>query len=184
MRRTSASGLNHRVGEYCDSNKKQQRRAVNSAAAPAYGLGRPELDIALMLADGSKKGEADLAFAAHTGVISHWAQAGWNERLPFHELQTSFADARARAAEATQPWRIVYGPAFALVCTLQRLNWTISSATELVADKGRILDITVEPRSWSPGSPTPRSGDGGGGTLRPPTHPCPRMEPTSSRSSN
>ena len=77
-------------------------------------------------------------------MISHWAQAVWNKWLPIHDLQTSLADARARAAQATQPWRIVYGPAVALVCTLHRPNWIINSAIELVTDKGRILDLTVD----------------------------------------
>ena len=98
------------------------RRAVCSAAALAGGFGGQELDIAMMIADGSKKGKADPAFEAHTDVIAHWAHAVWNKWLSIHELQTSLADARARMAEASQPWRIVYGPAAALVFTLQRLN--------------------------------------------------------------
>ena len=122
-----------------------QRWAVNRAAAPANGLGGQELEFAMMFADGTKKGKADPAFEAHTGVVSHWAQAIWNKWLPLHDLQASLDDAKARTAGAAQPWRVVYGPAAALVCTLQRLNWTITSATKLVTDKGRILDLTVDP---------------------------------------
>ena len=44
------------------------RRAVCSAAALASGLVGQELEIAMMFADGSKKGKADPAFAAHTDV--------------------------------------------------------------------------------------------------------------------
>ena len=65
-----------------------QRRAVSSAAAPAYGLGGQELDIALRIADRSKKLKAGPAFAAHTDVVSHWAPAVWNKWLPIHDLQT------------------------------------------------------------------------------------------------
>ena len=151
---------------------------------PAYGLGGQELGIALMLADGSKKGKTDPAFAAHTDVVSHGAQAIWNKWLPIHDIQSSQTNARPRAAEAAQPWRIVYDAAAALVCTLQRLIWTINSATELVADKGRVLDLAIDPQSWLPGKRMPVSGVGGGGTLWPPARPCPRTVPTSSRSSS
>ena len=56
----------------------QQRRAINAAAAPSSGLGGQELDIALVIADGSLKGKADPAFVAHSDVIVHWAKAIWN----------------------------------------------------------------------------------------------------------
>ena len=71
----------------------------------------------MMIADGYKKGKADPAFLAQTGVVSHWAQAIWNTWLPLHDLQASLDYARLRIAEATLPWRITYGPAAALVCT-------------------------------------------------------------------
>ena len=76
----------------------------------------------MMIADGSKRGKADQAFVAHTDVVSHWAQAVWNTWLPIADLQSSLNDARTRVTAAAQPWRIVYGPAAALACTLQRLN--------------------------------------------------------------
>ena len=50
------------------------RRAVCSAAAMSGGLSGQELELAMMIADGSKKGKADPADAAHTDVISHWAK--------------------------------------------------------------------------------------------------------------
>ena len=65
------------------------RRAVCSAAAMSGGLGGQELELAMMIADGSKKGKVEPAFAAHTDVISHWAQAVWNKWIPIHELQTA-----------------------------------------------------------------------------------------------
>ena len=56
-----------------------------------------------MIADGTKKGKADPACAAHTQVVFYWAQAIWNKWLPIHDLQTSLDNARSRAADAAQP---------------------------------------------------------------------------------
>ena len=99
----------------------------------------------MMIADGSKRGKADPAFVALTDVISHWARAVWNTWLPIADLQASLNDARTRFTAAAQPWRIVYGPAAALVCTHLRLNWTIRSATQLTTDQGRLLDLASDP---------------------------------------
>ena len=63
-----------------------QRRSVNTAAAPKNGLGGQELEFAMMIMDGSKKGKADPAFEAHTSVAQHWAQAVWNNWLPADDL--------------------------------------------------------------------------------------------------
>ena len=48
-----------------------QKRCVNAVAAPEGGLGGQELEFAMMIADGSKKGKADPAFEAHTNVALH-----------------------------------------------------------------------------------------------------------------
>ena len=71
-----------------------QRRAIATAAAPTSGIRGQELEVAMMIADGSKRGTADPAFVAHTDVVSHWAQAVWNKWLPIAELQASRSDAR------------------------------------------------------------------------------------------
>ena len=123
----------------------QQRRAVNAATAPISGLGGQELDLALMVADGSPKGKADAAFAAHTDVLQHWAKAIWNRWVPVHKLQAALDDAWTRMAKCPQPWRIVYGPAAALICTAKRLNWEVINATELLTDTGRTLYLTLDP---------------------------------------
>ena len=88
-----------------------QRRAVNAAAAPQGGLGGQELEFAMMIADGSKKGKADPAFEAHTSVAQHWAQAIWNRWLPEDDLQSSIDYARDRIDKSKQPWAVVTGPA-------------------------------------------------------------------------
>ena len=57
---------------------EQQRRATAAADAPATGGGGQNIDLALILADGSNKGRVDPAFQAHTGPIGSWAKAAWN----------------------------------------------------------------------------------------------------------
>ena len=123
----------------------QQRRTASAAAAPSSGLGGQELDLSLALADGSLKGKAGPAFVAHSDVLLHWATAVWNKWVPYHKLQAALDDAKRRIASSQQPWRVVYGPAAALVCTAGRLNWEVISATELRTDKGRILNLTLDP---------------------------------------
>ena len=105
-----------------------QRRVATAASSPASGLGGQELEMAMMLADGKAKGKADPAFAARSDVIRHWALAVWNGWMPRYMLQLSLRDAKRRVALAKRQWSVVYGPAAALVCTLQRVDWTIEDA--------------------------------------------------------
>ena len=134
----------HTIG-VAPSTLQRQRRLGAAAMAPAYGLGGQELDIALMVADGSPKGRADPAFEGHTSVILHWAQAIWNLWLPVHLLQQSLADARVRLANAKRPWSIVYGPAAAVLATLKRVGWIISTACTLTTDTGQGFDMRFDP---------------------------------------
>ena len=76
----------------------------------------------MMIADGSRKGKADPAFPAHTDVVQHWALAIWNNWLPLDSLQLSLNYATVRTGESPQPWRVVTGPAAALICTLERVG--------------------------------------------------------------
>ena len=99
-----------------------------------------------MIADGSLKGKAGPAFIAHSDVIVHWAKAIWNNWIPLKDLQASIDDAKTRTTASPQPWRVVYGPAAALVCTAERLNWEVISAMELCTDVGRVLDLTLDPQ--------------------------------------
>ena len=66
-----------------------QRRATMAAASPKNGLGGQQLEVALVLADGSRKGKMDPAFPAHGDVVLHWAQAIWNKWVPVDRLQQS-----------------------------------------------------------------------------------------------
>jgi hypothetical protein len=147
MRTGGVAALTHGEGSLgvAPSMLLEQRRAVNAASAPQGGLGGQELEFAMMLADGSKKGRADPAFEAHTSVALHWAQAIWNEWIPVATLQASVDYAEARIRDAANPWSVVAGPAAALVCSLDRLGWRVVSATELETDDGKTLDLRVTP---------------------------------------
>ena len=118
-----------------------QRRCVNAAAAPEGGLGGQELEFAMMVADGSKKGKADPAFEAHTSVALHWAQAVWNKWLPIEDLQATVDYAKGRVEGTDRPWAKVTGPAAALVCSLHRLKWEVVDATNLTTDEGKAIDL-------------------------------------------
>ena len=126
----------------------------------------------MIVADGSPQGKVDPAYEAHSDVFVHWAQSMWNSRIPVQLMQVSLADAMVRTASAVNPWSVVYGPAAALVCTADRLGWTIQHATSLTTDAGRKIDLLADPpivvkrlvarsvRSWrwrTSLRPTPRS---------------------------
>jgi hypothetical protein len=55
------------------------------------------------------------------------------------------ADAKVKVAKASQPWRVVYGPAAAVICTAVRLQWTVVDAVSLVTDEGRTLRLDIDP---------------------------------------
>jgi hypothetical protein len=122
-----------------------QRRAVAAAAAPTAGLAGQNLDLALMLADGSDKGMVDPAFEAHLGPIGHWAQAVWNRWLPLKQLFQLAANANVKLAQAIRPWSVTYGPAAAFVGTAARLQWVVHDAVTVLTDAGRTLRLDLDP---------------------------------------
>ena len=101
--------------------------------------------MAMMIADASKTGKADPAFPAHMDVVRHWAQAIWNHWLPEEALQTSLNYARDRITKSPRPWSMVTGPAAALLCTLERVGWKVTSASSLITDVSRTLDLHTDP---------------------------------------
>ena len=122
-----------------------QRRAVQSATAPKSGLGGQEMEVAMMIADGTKTGRADPAFPAHIDVVQHWAQAIWNKWLPVESLQTSLDYALLRTTESKRPWSVVTGPAAALALILERVGWTVHDATNITTDTGRDIELGTDP---------------------------------------
>lgn len=103
----------------------------------------------MAIADGSKTGRTDPAFEAHMAVTHHWAMAVWNSWLPFSHLEAALESARVRTAKGARPWAVVYGPAAALLCSLDRIGWVVKSAKMLVTDEGRTLNLEVDPRQSS-----------------------------------
>ena len=124
---------------------QQQRQATAAAGAPATGIAGQQVDMALPLLDGSEKGRADPAFQAHSGPIGSWAKAIWNMWIPYDLMQESVADAMIRIARASRMWAVVKGPAAALVATATRIGWTVIDAHTVIADTGRIVDLSIEP---------------------------------------
>ena len=120
----------------------RQRRAV--AASTVRSSGGGDLDITLMLADGSLRGRADPAFAAHTDPIGHWATAVWEAWLPGGALRRLAAFAARRIAAARRPWSVVRGPAAAFVASARRLGWTVHDAFEVSTDVGVVLRFSLD----------------------------------------
>ena len=102
-----------------DSVLLAQRRAV-AAASVAFGAG--DLDLTLVLADGSAHGKADPAFAAHLDPIDLWAEAVWCGWLSRTDLQTLAGHAMQRVLGQKSPWGRVTGPAAAFVASARRLG--------------------------------------------------------------
>ena len=128
-----------------NSHLLSQRRAVAAATAPKNGTGGQQLDIALMLADGGPKGNADPAFDAHSLPIGEWARAVWEERLPRPAMMALAAQAKLQLIRAKRIWATVTGPGAAMVASCARLKWTVVNAMRLKTDTGIILDLTLDP---------------------------------------
>ena len=122
-----------------------QRRAAAAACAPAGGQCGQDLDLALILADGSATGRADPAFDAHLLPIGQWADAVWHRWLPLTAPQQT-VDVKLCVLPAVKSlWHHVRGPAAAMVASAWRLNWTVESATSLITDEGCPLDLLKDP---------------------------------------
>ena len=124
---------------------QSQRRAVAAAVAPQDGTGGQQLDLALMLADGSAKGNADPAFDAHVMPIGDWARAVWEERLPRSTLNRLAAQAKLKLVRARNVWSKVTGPGTVLVATCARIQWVVIDGTLLRTDTGAELDLKIDP---------------------------------------
>ena len=111
-----------------------QRRAVAAAAAPASGQGGQDLDLALIMADGSADGKADPAYDAHIMPIGMWADAVWGQWLPIPSLDKDISFIKAKFNAVKSTWQHVKGPAAATVASARRLGWEVSSAVKFVTD--------------------------------------------------
>jgi len=120
----------------------RQRSAVAAASVPN---GSGELDLLLIVADGSMRGKADPAFAAHEAPIGKWAEAVWESWLPRPALDKLAGSAVQALSNRTSPWAAVKGPARAFVASAWRLGWVIHSYTVVSSDLGQRVDFTRDP---------------------------------------
>ena len=102
-----------------DSMVLAQRRAVAAASVPG---GSGDLDLTLILADGSRRGRADPAFAAHQDPIGMWAEAVWSGWLSRHALTTLTSFAIQRILGKQSAWSHATGPATSFVASARRLG--------------------------------------------------------------
>ena len=118
----------------------QQRQAVCAASFPGQ---QGDLDISLAFVDGSARGKADPAFAAHTAPIGLWAQAVWSGWFPRPALSKMADHATEHLANAGQTmWAKVTGPAKAMVASAWRLGWKVVDFQTLSTDDGHTLQLT------------------------------------------
>ena len=89
---------------------RSQRQAISAAAAPGAGRGGQNMDLALVIADGSQSGRADPAYDAHALPIGEWSMAIWERWYPVKPLQRILDDACQRLDGARNKWAVCYGP--------------------------------------------------------------------------
>ena len=116
-----------------------------AAGSPGSGMCGQDLDLALILADGSATGMADPAFVAHSGPMARWAMAVWNGWMSIPSLSATMQEAISARDSAVHPWKVTYGPAAATYLSATRLGWTIVDATTWITDRGLQLDLRVDP---------------------------------------
>lgn len=97
------------------------------------------------MADGSARGSADLAFAAHTQAVGFWAMDIWNKWIETDTLEMAVEDKNADMIFNGVKWQKVYGLVSATIATCSRIGWTVRIASTLVTDKGRILHLDLDP---------------------------------------
>jgi hypothetical protein len=118
-----------------------QRSSAAAATAIQGTTGGQNVDCALMMADGSRKGTADPAYDARELPIGQWAAAVWHGWMPRLALMNMVGAAKVTLVEAARPWARVYGPAAAFVMTCARLEWKVTDAVNIVTDQGMILNL-------------------------------------------
>ena len=123
----------------------QFRRICATIQAPVSGCSGQDIDLALMVADGSATGMADPAFSAHLIPIGTWSSAIWEKWLPLPTLEGSIAEAKCKAVKAPRPWAVATGPAAVFVLTAARLEWTVHGATSATTDDGTKLVFHLDP---------------------------------------
>ena len=117
-----------------DSTLSTMRSAV--ARDVTYDAGGKNPDIALLACDGPT-GKIDPAFLAHSYPLQYWALAWWERWFTPEQLQRTFAEAAIKLEKTKASWWMVAaGPVTGLLATLQRIGWSMPSASEAIDDLG------------------------------------------------
>ena len=141
LRSGGTAALVYGLGNTGVSNSMLYAQRSSVSAASVTG-GRGDLDLSLMMADGSMSGTADPAFAAHQIPIARWAEAVWESWIPRAALAMLIKFAIEALKGRAYPWARVRGPGCAFVASAWRLGWTVSSHLTVVTDDGMALDLT------------------------------------------
>ena len=124
---------------------RAMRQVAAAIAAPGAGTCGQNMDIALMIADGSSGGRADPAFDAHMMPIGEWALACWEGWTTDGAMDVMIKDAKTRLKGARNQWAKVCGPAAAMIMTCMRIGWEVMTARQLVTHTGEVLNLKMDP---------------------------------------
>lgn len=98
----------------------------------------------MLAADGST-GTTDPAFMAHSAPMQHWALAWWQGWHTAEDLEEAFTAASLKLAACKGSWwSSTAGPVTALLATLERLGWSMPSASETIDDLGNSWTFGVD----------------------------------------
>ena len=86
-------------------------------AAPASGTCGQDVDLALIVADGSERGRADPAYDAHLLPIGKWAECVWDKWLPRRGMDVTVSRLNGKLTQAKSVWQHVRGPAAAMIAS-------------------------------------------------------------------
>ena len=82
FRRLRKAGVNKAIMGVPCGLLRAERQTAAAASAPGAGTGGQNLDLAMVVADGSNKGRADPAYDARSLPIGEWAMAVWEKWSP------------------------------------------------------------------------------------------------------
>ena len=92
------------VAGVSDTMLHRQRVTAASMATPGESTCGQNLDLALLIADGSATGRADPAHDAHMLPIGEWALAAWERWEPEVAMQRMVSHALVKLKAAKSPW--------------------------------------------------------------------------------
>ena len=98
-----------------DTMLHRQRVTAASMSTPGESTCGQNVDLALVIADGSATGRADPAYDAHMLPIGEWVLAAWEGWELKISMQRMIRHALAKLKVAKSPWHKCYGPAAAFV---------------------------------------------------------------------